>query len=159
MNTLPAYKYGGARTMVFLNGQYLQEFLDVWKQAKASEITLPETDHPGYVSLEALLRHVLGSARHYMAWMCEKLELPDPEIRPTPEPDVIEAEADDYLSHLIDRWRTPLSEIEEERFDKPEYVSGWGTRYCIDSMLEHAVMHPILHRVQLLDLLGEQSLG
>jgi hypothetical protein len=94
-----------------------------------------------------------------MVWMCEKLELPDPEIRPTPELDVIEVEAESYLAHLIDRWRLPLSEIEEERFDKPEYLSAWGTKYCVDSMLEHAVMHPILHRVQLQELLEEQSLG
>ena len=101
--------------------------------------------------------HVLGAARHYMRWMCEKLELPDPEIKSTPGLDTIEAEAERYLDHLIDRWRLPLSEIEEERFNKPEYASAWGTRYCIDAMLEHAVVHPILHRVQIEELLEEQA--
>jgi uncharacterized damage-inducible protein DinB len=145
--------------MVFLHGGYLQEFLEAWKRAKAARIRLPQSDHPGYVSLETLLAHVLGAARHYMVWMCEKLELPDPEIGPTPALEVIEAEAESYVAHLIDRWRLPLSEIEEERFDKPEYLSAWGTNYCVDSMLEHAVMHPILHRVQLQESLEEQSPG
>jgi uncharacterized damage-inducible protein DinB len=156
MNTLPVYKYGAARTMVFLHGQYLQEFLAIWKKAKGSEITLPETDHPGYVSLEMLLKHVLGGARHYLGWICEQLDLPDPEISPAPAPKVIEVEAEAYLEHLGRQWRTPLSEIAEERFDKPVYMSEWGMQYSIDSMLEHAVMHPILHRVELVELLEEQ---
>ena len=42
MNTLPEYRYGAVRTMVDLHGKYLQEFLDVWKQAKIVDISLPE---------------------------------------------------------------------------------------------------------------------
>jgi hypothetical protein len=159
MNTLPAYQYGGARTMVFLHGQYLQEFLTVWQKAKASKIVLPQTDDPNYVSMEMLLSHVLRAARSYMVWMCEKLALPDPEINLPPQLEVIEAEAGTYLTHLINQWRLPLAEVEEERFHKSEYLSNWGTRYCVDAMLEHAVMHPILHRVQLEELLEEQVLA
>jgi uncharacterized damage-inducible protein DinB len=159
MNPLPAYRYGAARTMVFLHGQYLQEFLQVWQQAKAVNITLPQTDDPNYVSLEMLLSHVLRAARSYMVWMCEKLALPNPDINPPPQVEVIETEAGSYLTHLIDRWRLPLVEVEEERFHKPEYPSNWGTRYCVDAMLEHAVMHAILHRVQLEELLEEQDLA
>ena len=157
MNKLPVYKYGGARTMVFLHGQYLKDFLEIWRKAKASEIVLPETDHPGYVSLEMLLKHVLGCGRLYLVWMCEQLKLPDPEIIRAPKPDVIEAGAEEYIDHLVRQWRTPLSKIEEESFDNPVYMSEWSMQYSIDSMLEHAVMHPILHRVQLQELLEEQS--
>lgn len=156
MNTLPPYKFGAARTMVFLKGQYLQEFLAVWRKAQAAQVQLPETDDPSYVSLEMLLTHVLRSTRSYMVWMCDKLALPDPEIEPPPPPETIEAEADTYLAHLIDRWRLPLAEVEEERFNQPEYRSNWGTLYCVEAMLEHAVMHAILHRVQLEELLAEQ---
>ena len=125
--------------------------------AKAANIVLPETDDPSYVSMETLLKHILGAAGSYMVWMCKKLELPDPEIKPPPALEVIEAEAGNYLTHLIDRWQVPLAEVEEERFNRPEYVSNWGVRYCVDAMLEHAVMHAILHRVQLEELLEEQS--
>ena len=37
----------------------------------------------------------------------------------------------------------------------PEYPSQWKTRYCIDSMLEHAVMHPVRHAFQLDELLKD----
>ena len=45
----------------------------------------------------------------------------------------------------------------QERFDNPVYLSEWGMQYSIDSMLEHAVMYPILHRFQLQELLKEQG--
>ena len=155
MGNFPSYTYRGARAMVRLHDQYLREFWDTWKTCKASGVMLPRTDHPGYVSLETLLKHVLGSARHYLIWICEQLELPDPHIHPAPTPDVIEAEAEGYLDHLHRQWRTPLAEIAEERFDTPTYLAEWGTPYSLDSMLEHAVMHPILHRFQLQELLEE----
>lgn len=157
MNTLPEYRYGAVRTMVDLHGKYLQEFLDVWKQAKIVDISLPETDHPGYVSMDALLSHAFRAARSYMIWMCNQLELSDPEIQQVPPLNEIEAKADDYLAHLIQQWRTPLAEVEEVRFENQEYKSNWGTLYSIESMIEHAVLHPVLHRVQLLELMEEQQ--
>ncbi len=156
-HTLPPYRYGAARTMVFLRAQYLLKFWQVWQQAKAAGLKLPETDDPSYVSLEALLAHALGADRSYLVWMCEKLELPDPQIRERPALNVIAAQAEAYIAHLNDHWRSPLADIEEERFYKQEYASNWGVRYCIDAMLEHAVMHPILHTEQLQELLAEQS--
>ncbi len=157
MNPLPAYRYGAARTMVHLHGQYLQDALVAWRASKAAAITLPETDNPAYESLETLLRHMLSAARGYMVWMCYKLELPDPQIREVPSLETIEAEAEGYLAHIIDRWALPLAEVDEDRFYRPEYRSNWGVLYCVDAMLEHAVMHAIQHRLQLEELVEEQA--
>ena len=44
-------------------------------------------------------------------------------------------------------------EVSDEQLETPEYPSRWQTRYCIDSMLEHAVMHPIRHAFQLDELI------
>jgi uncharacterized damage-inducible protein DinB len=154
MNILPPYKYGSARTLVNLHSEYLLVFLPVWRKAKAVNLPLPETDHPGYVSLETLLIHVVNAARSYMVWMADKLELPDPQIDPVPTVEFVEVEADGYLTHLIEKWKTPLQNIDEDSFDQV-YESNWGVKYSIDSMLEHAVVHPILHRIQLEELLEE----
>jgi hypothetical protein len=55
-------------------------------------------------------------------------------------------------------WATPLAQVDADRFERPEYESRWGTRYCIDAMLEHAVMHPIRHAFQLQSLMsGDRS--
>ncbi len=134
--------------MVILHDAELRKFVAVWKQAKATGVKLPETDDPSYVSMEALLRHVLRAARGYMTWMCEKLGLPDPHIIPTWEESEIEGKVDDYLEHLLVCWREPLKDVSEQRFSEV-YLSRWEVEYCIDAMMEHAVMHPIRHRFQL----------
>ena len=151
--SIPNYKYRSARALVILHEQYLREFIATWKQAKEGGYTLPKTDDPDYASLELLLRHVLSSARNYITWICDKLELPDPQIEPTPEVDVIAERVDDYLEHLLVKWRTPLADVEEIRFYEPTYTSRWKVNYCVEAMLEHAVVHPIRHSFQLGELM------
>lgn len=157
MRTLKKYKYNGARSLVLLHEKHLRSCLITWYEAKKSGVILPKTDDENYESLNTLLRHILRSAGNYMIWMCRKLELPDPQIEKEPEPSLIEMEADKYLSHIIERWRLPLSEVLEEKFHSPTYTSNWGVEYCIDAMLEHAVMHPIRHEFQLRNLLANQK--
>lgn len=154
MSELQDYRYRGARALVLLHEQSLQDFVAVWRKAKAAAVELPPSPEPAYASLDALLWHVLYCARSYMVWICGHLELPDPEIRAAPEANLAEAEVDRYLEHLFERWRLPLAGVEERRFHRPEHTSKWGVLYCVDAMLEHAVMHPIRHRFQLLELLA-----
>ncbi len=151
--TMPPYKYQGARVLVLMHEEHLADCVRVWHEARAAGLALPQTTDPDYQSLETLMRHVLRSARGYMTWMCGMLELPDPGIEPAPEVERIAEEADGYVRHLSEKWRTPLATVPEERFNTPEYRSRWGVLYCVDAMLEHAVMHPIRHAYQLRHLL------
>jgi predicted nucleotidyltransferase len=154
LKDLKPFKYNGARSMVIMHELHLKSFLNTWKEAKKINLPLPKTDNPDYKSLETLLYHVFRAARGYMTWMCEKLNLPDPEIKPIPKSDVIEKEADEYIAHLLEKWRIPLAEVPIDKFEHGTYTSRWGTDYCIDAMLEHAVMHPIRHEFQLKNLMG-----
>jgi len=153
---LKKYKYNGAHAMVLLHEKHLRSCLQTWREAKSLNIGLPETDDTDYQSLDTLLKHILRSARGYMIWMCAKLNLPDPEIERTPDTELIESNADRYLNHLLEKWRLPLAEIPEEKFYTPVFKSNWGVDYCIDAMLEHAVMHPIRHEFQLKSLIAHQ---
>ena len=157
MNDLNDYKYRGARTLVILHDSYMRDCLAVWKEAKAANVTLPETTDESYESLETLLHHILRAARGYMVWICKQLELPDPEIRVAPDVDRVEAEADTYLEHVLERWPLPLADVPEEKFGPHSFLSNWGEAFSIDSMLEHAVMHPIRHQFQLKELLEAQK--
>ena len=139
--------------MVLLHEEHLRRFVQTWRRAVASSVSLPPTDDPSYLSLETLGRHVLSSAGGYMIWICEMLALPNPGIRPAPDASTIVRDADDYLEHVLERWRAPLIAVSNESLDTPEYPSRWQTRYSIDAMLEHAVMHPIRHAFQLDELL------
>jgi DinB family protein len=155
-STAVAYRSRAVRALVLLHDEHLRRFLVVWNQAQAASIVLPKTDDPAYASLETLLRHVLGAARGYMTWMCEVLELPDPEIRAPAESTTLAADAASYMEHVLEKWRTPLQDVGDDRLETPEYQSRWQSRYCIDSMLEHAVMHPIRHAFQLESLMRQR---
>ena len=147
-------RYRGARAMVLMHERELRRLVEVWRKAKASGVALPATDDPDYASLEHMLYHVLRAARGYMIWICEKLELPEPQIQPAPPPERVEAEVDRYLEHLLARWRLPLAEVDEARACRPSYKSRWGMDYSIDSMLEHALVHPMRHAFQLEEMLA-----
>ena len=153
MKTFPEYRYKGASALVKLHEIHLQSFYETWKEAKLLNIQLPNSDDPYYKSLDTLLYHLLRSARGYMIWMCEKLGLEDPQIKETPPAEMIEQKAVEQLAHLFERWRLPLANVEPELFEDKVYKSNWGVEYCIDAMLEHAVMHPIRHEFQLKNLI------
>ena len=154
-STALAYRSRAVRALVLLHDEHVRRFLVVWKQAQAASVVLPKTDDPAYASLETLLRHVLNGARGYMVWICEVLELPDPKIERPPELAAFAREADSYVEHLLEQWQTPLRDVGDDRLERPEYPSRWQTRYCIDAMLEHAVMHPIRHAFQLEELMRQ----
>ena len=149
---LRLYRFRGARALVILHERELRLFLPVWRRAREAGVRLPATDDPNYASLSALLHHVLRAGRGYLTWMSEKLGLPDPGVDPAPPPGRVEKQAEGYLEHLLERWRAPLRDVEPARFEE-QYTTRWGATLSIDSMLEHAVMHPIRHRFQLEELL------
>ena len=145
---LPGYRYRGARILILLHERELRSCLAAWRRAKEAGITLPQTDDPNYESLHTLLLHILRCPRSYMTWMTEKLGLPNPGIEQAPPVERIEQDAESFMEHVLDRWRLPLKDVEEKRFDQT-YISQWGIQFSIESMLEHAVVHPMRHAAQL----------
>src|ERR1035438_284277 len=111
------YRSRAVRAMVLLHEEHLRRFVHTWRLALATSVSLPPTDDPAYASLGALGRHVLGAAGGYMVWMCEVLTLPDPGIRSAPDVAAMVRDADDYLEHVLERWRTPLREVPDERLE------------------------------------------
>ena len=155
-STALEYRSRAVRALVLLHDEHLRRFLVVWNDARDASIVLPGTDDPNYVSLDTLLHHVLGAAGRYMTWMCEVLELPNPQIRALPDPAALAREAESYMEHVLEQWRAPLVNVGDDRLLTPEYPARWKTRYCIDAMLQHAVMHPIRHAFQLEELMGRR---
>jgi hypothetical protein len=155
-NELQNYRYRGARALVLLHEQALRKLLPVWRRAKAAHVTLPPTSDPSYASLESLLYHAFKASRGYITWTCDKLGLPDPAIDMPPDPSRVEREAERYLEHLLARWRLPLADVEEARFDLV-HKSNWGIDIAVENLLEHAVMHPERHRFQLEELMETQG--
>ena len=148
------YSSRAVRAMVLLHEEHLRRFVQTWRLAMSVPVILSPTRDPNYASLGGLGRHVLSAAGGYLVWMCEVLRFPDPGVRPAPDAIAIVGDADGYTEHVLERWGAEaLRKISDEQLETPEYPSRWGTRYCIDSMLEHAVMHPIRHAFQLDELI------
>ncbi len=151
------YKHGGTRSLVVLHETHLRQFMDMWRKADTCELALPDTEDPNYASRETLLAHVLGCAARYLIWICSQLELSRPDLESHPDPAGFPARADEYLDRVLAAWQPPLRQLTEDRAYSPAHNSNWGPPYCIDAMLEHAVMHPIRHSYQLQRLLEHST--
>lgn len=156
--TLNGYRSRAARALVILHEREMRRFLPVWREADAAGIELPPTENRHYASRAHLLRHVFNAARGYMRWVTEKLGLPEPAIDEVPELEDVAERAEPYMEHLLDGWRTPLEDVSDEQLDQV-FDAYWGEPYSIDSMLEHAVMHPVRHRFQFEELLKKARAG
>jgi hypothetical protein len=157
LSELQDYKYRGARALLILNEYGLQRFLEGWKEAKAQGVSLPVTDNPAFQSYEYLIRHVFEMPRSSMTWICEKLRLPDPNIKEPPDVLVIDKEADWYLVYLIEKLREPLADVEPQRFYDVTYETAWKEQYTIHMMLEHIVCHAFRHVLQIEELIAAQT--
>ena len=152
IQALQNYKWRGARALVFLHEKAMRDLVSTWRRARAAQVKLPPSDNPSYASLETMLCHALKAGRSFMTWLCEKLELPDPGIDEAPDPSRVEAEADRYVEHLLARWRVPLADVEAKRFEAI-YKNRGGQDTSLGAWMEHAVMHPMRHQFQLLELM------
>lgn len=154
LGALADFQYRGARALVILHERALREFFEVYSDFRRAGLPLPVTADPAYVSLPLLLRHVLGAARGYLSWTCKQLAWPPLDLEVPPPAEQFEPEAAVYLEAVLAEWRTRLAPITEHDCESTAYPSNWKIPYCIDAMLEHAVMHPIRHTFQLRELLG-----
>lgn len=142
------FKYRGARALVILHQNELQRFLQVWEKAKSLNITPPVSDDPDYESMEALLLHVFRSARHYLQWIADKLSWNDPILPLLPSENLVQSTANEFINGLNEAYQETLSELSEEDAERV-FKSKWGVEFSIESMLEHAVVHPMRHRLQI----------
>jgi hypothetical protein len=149
--------YSGAKALAELHERHLRSFLEEWRLAKKQGVGLPKSEDPAYRSLEALLLHVMSCASRYIGWAAEALEIPPPAPPELPGEDEIEAAADRVLEAILQTWCVPLADLPERGFVSGTHKAWWGTPYCVDAMLEHAVMHPLRHEWQLRKLSGRST--
>ena len=152
--TIAAWEYRGARALVILHERELRRCVETWKVAKARGLALTGTRDEPNPSLDDFLVHVLHWARDYLVWSCENLKLPDPGCAPIPHVGDVAREVDGYVEHLLACWREPLRALPEKAFCATQHRTRWDLLYPVEALLEHAVVHPMRHRLQLEELMA-----
>jgi len=143
------FKSNAVRSCVELHEIELRRFLDTWRAFRASGIGLPATDDPSYRSNDHLAGHVLRAARNYLTWVGQCVRRPVTDLDAETDPVRIAAKGGAFLEEVLAGWRRHLAGLDDGELAPATYKSSWGEDYNIEQMLEHAVVHPMRHRIQL----------
>lgn len=149
------FKSRGVRALVLLQMEEMDRLFVVWRKAKRLGVKLPSTRDPAYKDLDALMRHPLRSCRGYLTWLCEVLGRPDPCAPDPPEPQHVAKQGAAYLKVLARLWESHMAWMPDRVLNSRKvHTSRWGAPMTVEAMLEHAVAHPMRHRLQLEELIG-----
>ncbi len=151
---MPVFKSNAVRSCVELHEIEINRFFETWEAFRASGLPLPETSDPAYHSPDHLGGHVLRSARNYLTWIGECVKRPVSDVDSDTDRESIARKGRVFLDGVLAAWRRHLAELEDAELAPATYPSRWGEDYNIEQMLEHAVVHPMRHRIQLERLMG-----
>ena len=144
------FRSRAVRSLVELHERELREFVSTWRRFAASGKPMPDgRGDADYESPERLVAHVQGSARGYLLWTWEVLERPIEGLPMTRDVAVIVPRLDAFMDETLEAWRRHLAPLEDAQLAPKQYMSRWGEPHTIEQMLEHAVVHPMRHRIQL----------
>jgi hypothetical protein len=151
------FKSNAVRSCVELHEIEVNRFFDVWEAFRASGLALPRTEDPNYQSPEHLKGHVCRAARNYLVWIGACVKRPVTDLDLETDPLVIARKGRPFVDDVMAAWRRHLALLEDAELAPSVYKSRWGEDYNIEQMLEHAVVHPMRHRIQLERLMGVPS--
>ena len=144
------FRSRGVRSLVELHERELREFVATWRRFVASGKPMPEAHGDSdYESAERLATHLQAAARGYLLWICEMLGRPIEGLPRVVDPQIVVPRLDAFMAETLEAWRTHLAPLENEQIADKQYLSRWGEPHTIEQMLEHAVVHPMRHRIQL----------
>ena len=147
---MEAFRSRGVRSLVELHERELQEFVATWRRFVASGKPMPEARGDAhYESRDQLVAHVQAAACSYLLWIWEVLERPIEGLPLIRDAGVIVPRLDGFIAETLDGWRRHLAPLEDDQLSPRQYLSRWGEPHTIEQMLEHAVVHPMRHRIQL----------
>jgi len=143
------FESNAVRSCVELHEVELRRFCDVWERFCASGTPLPQTDDPSYASAQHLGGHVFRAARGYLTWIGEFVNRPVADVDAETDPVSIARKGRAFMDEVLAAWRRHLAPLEDREMTPLTRKSRWGEDYNIEQMLEHAVVHPMRHRIQL----------
>lgn len=151
------FKSNAVRSCVELHEAELNRFFEVWQVFRASGVALPQTDDPSYESANHLGGHVFRSARNYLVWIGECVKRPVTDVDRDDDRVSVAGKGRAFVDEVLAAWRRHLALLDDAELEPATYKARWGEDYSIEQMLEHAVVHPMRHRIQLERLMAQAT--
>ncbi len=152
------FRSRAVRSLVELHEVELRSFLQVWKRFVDTGAPMPDAHgDDDYASRERLGGHVLRAARGYLTRIGEWVGRPVTDMDLTDDPLALAARAPEFAEEVLAAYRRHLALVAPEEVDPQVHRTRWGDLMSIDMLLEHAVVHPMRHRIQLERILAEHA--
>jgi uncharacterized damage-inducible protein DinB len=137
-------------SLVELHERELHSFLELWGRFVASGLPVPESHgDENYENRDRLLAHVLMAARGYLTRIGEWVGRPVTDVDAAKDPYDIAGRASVFADSVLAGYRTNLAPVSTEEFEPQLHRTRWGDLMSVENLLEHAVVHPMRHRIQL----------
>jgi len=144
------FRSRAVRSLVELHEREIRSFLRTWERFVAADLPMPEAHgDEWYESRERLGAHVLMSARGYLTRIGEWVGRPVSDVDAGQDPHEIVARVSMFADGVLSAYRRHLAEISGEELEKQVHRTRWGDLMSVEQLLEHAVVHPMRHRIQL----------
>lgn len=138
------------RSLVELHEREMKSFLQIWKRFVAADLPMPEAHgDESYASRERLGGHVLMAARGYLTRIGEWVGRPVSDVDSSQDPSDVVARAEQFAEDVLAAYRRHLAAITNEELEPQVHRTRWGELMSVENLLEHAVVHPMRHRIQL----------
>lgn len=147
------FKSHAVMSCVELHAGELNRFYQVWRSFRASGLPLPPSSNPNYASADHLGGHVVRASRNYLTWVGDTVGRPVTDVDLDNDTVSVAGKGKAFLDEVLAAWRRHLAEVDDRELMEIVRQSRWGQDYTVEQMLEHAIVHPMRHRVQLERLL------
>jgi len=150
------FRSRAVRSLVELHEREVRSFLQLWHKFAATDLPIPEAHgDPNYENRDRLIAHVLMAARGYLTRIGEWVARPVTDVDASQDPSEIATRGPAFAEEVLAAYRRHLAEITDEEREPQVHRTRWGELMSVDMLLEHAVVHPMRHRIQLERILDE----
>jgi hypothetical protein len=137
-------------SLVELHERELRSFLEVWDRFLGAGAPMPEArGDKSYESRETLGAHVLMAARGYLVRIGEWVGRPMSDVDGSQDPSDIAGRMPQFADGVLAAYRRHLNAVTGAELEAQSHKTRWGELYSVEMLLEHAVVHPMRHRIQL----------
>ena len=144
------FRSRAVRSLVELHERELQSFLATWKRFVAADLPMPEANgDENYQDRERLGGHVLMAARNYLTRIGEWVGRPVSDLDASADARALAARAPAFADEVLAGYRRHLAAITDQELEPQVHRTRWGDLMSVENLLEHAVVHPMRHRIQL----------